>query len=140
MGFSGTIEHLGVINELGDTFVRVKVKAEAACGNCRAKGSCSIGAGGERTIEVARKPGDNYSSGEPIKVVLEQSLGMKALGLGYFLPFLLVLVMLATMTTIGLNEGMAGLLSLSSLIPYYLFLGLFREKLKKEFSFRLRKV
>jgi positive regulator of sigma E activity len=140
MGFSDNIEHPGVIDKVGENLIRVSVVTGSACGNCRAKGSCSIGTGGERTIEVVRTSGVNFTPGEQIKVVLEQSLGIKALGLGYLLPFLLVVGVLVTVTATGIKEGQAGLFSLSVLIPYYLALSLFKDKLKKEFSFGLKKL
>ncbi len=140
MGYSGTIEHVGVISKIGEREIMVNVNPESACGNCRANSSCSIGATGEKTINVVRMPGDNYSAGEKIMVVLEQSLGLKALGLGYLLPFMIVLALLIIFTALGLKEFIAGILSLASLIPYYAGLFLLREKLKKEFSFRLQKM
>jgi positive regulator of sigma E activity len=140
MGSSGTIEHFGVITEVGDNIVRVSVMPESACGSCRARGSCLAGGNNERTIDAFRSPGENYSAGEHIKVILEQSHGMKALVLGYLLPFLFVLTGLVIMTSLGMNEGMAGLVSLAILAPYYLGLTFFKDRLKKEFSFRLQKL
>jgi positive regulator of sigma E activity len=140
MSYSGTIEHVGVISGISEKTIRVSVMPESACGSCRAKGSCSIGNNGEKTIDVPRPPGETYHTGEQINVVLEQSLGMKALGLGYFLPFLAVLSFLILLTSLGLNEGLAGVLSLAVLVPYYTALSFFRDSLKKEFSFRLRKI
>jgi positive regulator of sigma E activity len=140
MGSSGTIEHLGVIREVNDTIIRVDVVTDTACRGCRAKGSCSIGGNNERIIDVARSAGDNYYPGEKIKVVLEQSLGIKALGLGYLLPFLVVLTVLITMTGLGANEAFAGLISLAALIPYYTCLAFFKGRLRKEFSFSLQKI
>jgi sigma-E factor negative regulatory protein RseC len=140
MSYSGTIEHVGVISGISEKTIRVSVMPETACGNCRAKGSCSIGNSGEKTIDVPRPPGETFNTGEQINVVLEQSLGMKALGLGYFLPFLAVLSFLILLTSVGVNEGLAGLLSLAVLVPYYTGLSFFRDSLKKEFSFRLRKI
>lgn len=137
---SGTIEHLGIISEVSDNLVRVSVLPEAACGSCSVRSSCSIGETGEREIEVFRRKGDSYSTGEEIRVILEQSLGLKALVIGYILPFLVVLFMLILLTSLGLSEGFAGLVALLSLIPYYTGLSFFRDKLKKEFSFRLQKL
>ena len=140
MGSSGTIEHFGVVMEVGDNTVRVNVMPESACGSCRAKGSCLAGGDNERVIDAFRSPGVNYSAGEQIKVILEHSHGIKALVLGYLLPFLLVLTGLVIMTSLGINEAMAGILSLAILAPYYLGLTFFKDRLKKEFSFRLQKL
>ena len=140
MASSETIEHSGIISDVSDKLIKVNIMAESACGNCRVRSSCSIGDKEVKTIEVFRKQGETYSVGEEIKVVLERSLGMKALGLGYIAPFLILVVILSVLISIGLNEGLAGLLSLLSLVPYYFGLSFFRDRLKKEFSFRLRKM
>ena len=140
MGSSGIIEHLGVISEVSGSIIRVSVTPESACGSCRARGSCSIGGNDEKVIDVLPSPGETYSPGEQIKVILEQTLGIKALVLGYLLPFLVVLAILIILTVLGVNEGMAGLLSLAILAPYYLCLAFFKERLKKKFSFRLQKI
>jgi positive regulator of sigma E activity len=140
MAAPGSIEHKGIISEVGDKLIRVSVKPESACGNCRARGSCSLGSDDERIIEVFTSPGDNYFVGEQIGVVIEQSLGMKALGLGYVLPFLVVMTILIILSCLGVNEGLAGILSLAALAPYYFGLTFFKKGLKKEFSFRLKKL
>ncbi len=140
MASAETIEHLGTINHIDDKLVKVVIKPESACGSCRAKGSCSIGDTDEKIIEVFRQNNDNYAIGEEIKVVLENSLGIKALGLGYILPFLILMFILVFMTSIGAGEAMAGAFALGSLVPYYTGLYLFRNNLKREFSFRLKKL
>jgi positive regulator of sigma E activity len=134
-----TFEHLGIVCDVSDNLVKVKVMPEQACGNCRAKGSCSLNESGERTIEAYRKNEDTYSAGEKVRVKLERSLGIKALMLGYLIPFLITLLVLIFLIAGGINEGIAGLLALVSLVPYYFILSLFKDSLKKEFSFRLEK-
>ncbi len=140
MASSETIEHSGIISDVSDKLIKVSVMPESACGNCRVRGSCSIGDKERKTIEVFPQQGETYSVGEEIKVVLEQSLGMKALVLGYIVPFLVLMFILTVLISLGLSEGLAGLLSLLSLAPYYYGLSFFRDRLKKEFSFRLRKM
>lgn len=140
MSSSGKIEHLGIVRDIGDKLVSVKITREPACGSCRVRSLCSIGDTGEKIIEAFRSPNEKYSVGEEIKVVLEQSLGVKALILGYVLPFLIVLAILVIMTSLGRSEGLAGLVSLASLVPYYLSLSLFKGRFKKEFSFRIKKL
>jgi positive regulator of sigma E activity len=140
MGAPGTIEHTGIVKEVNDNSVTVSILPESACGNCRVRSSCSVGESSEKIIEVIKKRDELYSTGEEIKVLLDQSLGIKALGLGYILPFLLLMLTLIVLTYWDVNEGLAGLLAILSLVPYYTVLSFFRDKLKKEFSFRLQKL
>lgn len=140
MAAPGTIEHTGIIKDVSNNLVTVSILPESACGNCRVRSSCSVGDNSEKIIEVIKKRDDLYAVGEEIKVLLDQSLGIKALGLGYMLPFLLLMLILVILTSLGVNEGYAGLLAILSLVPYYTVLSFFRDKLKKEFSFRLQKL
>jgi positive regulator of sigma E activity len=134
-----TFEHLGIVCDVTGNLVKVKVMPEEACGNCRAKGSCSLNESGERTIEAYCRNEDTYSAGEKVRVKIARSLGIKAIILGYLAPFLTTLLVLILLTSGGINEGIAGLLALGSLVPYYSILSLFRDSLKKEFSFTLEK-
>jgi sigma-E factor negative regulatory protein RseC len=140
MASSGTVEHLGVISAISRNLIRVNIVQESACGHCKAKGSCSISEFSEKTIDITSPQTNSYRVGEEIRVVLEQSLGIKALGLGYLLPFLVLLIILVTLISFGINEGLAGILSIASLGPYYLGLWLYRDNLKKEFSFKIKKL
>ncbi len=135
-----TIEHSGIISDVSNKLIKVSIMPGSACGNCRVRGSCSIGDKERKTIEVFPQQGETYSVGEKINVVLEQSLGIKALILGYILPFMVLMLILTVLISLGLSEGLAGLLSLLSLAPYYYGLSFFHDRLKKEFSFRLRKM
>ncbi|MGF1584374.1 MAG: SoxR reducing system RseC family protein [Bacteroidales bacterium] len=140
MASSGTVEHLGIISEISRNLIRVSIVQESACGHCKAKGSCSISDSSEKTIDITSPQPDSYRVGEEIRVILEQSLGIKALGLGYILPFFVLLFILVTLVSLGINEGLAGILSIVSLAPYYLVLWYFRDNLKREFSFTLKKL
>lgn len=140
MDSSGTIKHSGIISEITGKTVKVRVKPEAACSGCRARGSCSIGENEDRIIEVFTSTDEQYHTGEKITVVLEQSDGLKALALGYIIPFLILMTVLITLVSFDINEGLAGILSLLSIVPWYGGLSFFRNRLKREFSFRLQKM
>jgi len=75
-----------------------------------------------------------------VVVFLKESLGFRAMFLGYLLPFLILMTVLIIGTSIGLDEGTAGLLALGSLVPYYMVIFIKNKKLKKTFSFSIRKI
>ena len=84
--------------------------------------------------------GKDYKTGEVVNVIMRQSLGYKAMLLAYGLPFLLVLAALIILTSLHVNELIAGLGSLSLLIPYYLAIYFFRDNLQKTFTFTIKKL
>ena len=65
-------------------------------------------------------------------------MGFTALFLGYVLPLLIVIACLLILTSIKVSELLSGLTSVAILIPYYLTLFLFRKRVNKKFSFRLK--
>lgn len=132
------IEHMGSIQKIEGFNARVTLSAQSACSACHAKGVCSVAGMEEKSVDVIHT--GNFRTGEKVNVILKQSLGYKALVLGYVLPFIIVLLFLILFTIIFDNEAIAGIYSLSVLIPYYLIIYHFREKIRREFAFTIRKL
>ena len=61
----------------------------------------------------------------------------KALLIGFGLPLLLMLAVLAVLKAAGCSEGMTALLMLGVLIPYYLSVWMLRNRISQDISFRL---
>jgi sigma-E factor negative regulatory protein RseC len=57
--------------------------------------------------------------------------------MGFGLPLLLLLSVLIAGTMVGMGEDTAGLMALASLLPYYLTLWLFRNRVARRVSFRI---
>ncbi len=133
------ISHEGVVDSLEGNEVVVRVTSHAACSDCHAKGACNVTENKEKYLRVNAGP-LRYNKGEKVRVVLAQSLGFRAMFLGYVLPFLLVFAVLLIILAVGGSELLAGVLSLSVLFPYYIALKLFRGKLEKQFSLFLQKI
>lgn len=135
---SGTtvIDHKGTVKENSGKSVTVSISATSACSGCHARGSCFSHGYEEKIIEVIGsyqvKPGDN------VTILMIQSMGYKALFLGYILPFISLLTVLITLVSFNIPELTAGLISLSVLLPYYLILLCFRKRLNEEFTFTLK--
>ncbi len=133
------IEHLGRIEAITATDIRVVIISQSACASCHAKGACVASDVAEKQV-VIYKPYHNYTVGETVKVTMKQSLGYKALFLGYILPLIVVLVSLFVFHGVGLSEAKAGLLALGVLLPYYLLLFIFRKRIDKEFHFDIERL
>ncbi len=133
------ISHDGVVASTGDNEVVVRITSYAACSDCHARCACNVTEEKEKFIRI-KAVTDRFDPGEKVRVILAQSLGFRALFLGYILPFLLVLATLLITSATGISELVAGLISLSVLPPYYIGLKLFRGKLDKQFSFFLQKI
>ena len=94
-----------------------------------------------------------YKVGDTVEVMVQQKMGWKAVVLAYLLPFFVMLaVMLIGNGILAMGDGATGLLgdeakreavlgtvALCAMALYYLVLGMFKDKLQKEFSFTARK-
>jgi len=132
------IEHTGVIQQTDNNQVTVSISSQSACAACHAKGHCSVLDQKEKTIDVTI-PNHTYQVGEEVNILMVRSQGFKALFLGYILPFLILMLTLLSVTEITGSEGLAGLLALGVLLPYYFIIFLTRNQLKKSFSFVIQK-
>ncbi|HLN56144.1 MAG TPA: SoxR reducing system RseC family protein [Bacteroidales bacterium] len=130
------IDHEGVVASNSGTSVIISISSQSACSGCHAKGSCNMFGTEEKTVEV--KGNYNVSPGDTVNVLMSRSMGFTALALGYILPFMVVLLMLITLVSLKVPELTAGLISLGALLPYYLILYLFRERLSEKFVFTLK--
>ena len=92
----------------------------------------------EKIIEVDLTEGQKYTNGEEVIIEMKQSLGSWAVLFGYFFPFLLLISSLIIFTSLGLDQGLSGLLAILTLAPYYLIMYLFRAFLRKRFTYRLQ--
>lgn len=134
------IEHTGIVEKISsDNIVTVSLLRVSACSTCHAKTACGVSESEQKIIEVASQSSGNLRVGEKVKIVMDSGLGMKALMLGYLFPFLLFLISLIVAIQF-MGEAAAGLTALGIMIPYYLLLVLFRDKLKRTFTFRIMKI
>ncbi len=133
------ISHDGIVDSQDGNELVIRITSYAACNGCHARGACSVTEEKEKFMRVKTAP-SQYSKGDKVRVVLAQSLGFRALFLGYVLPFLLVLCTLLLVSALGNSELIAGVSSLAVLIPYYIGLKMFRGKLERQFSFILQKI
>ncbi|HRZ21482.1 MAG TPA: SoxR reducing system RseC family protein [Bacteroidales bacterium] len=132
------IFHPGIIEKTDNQSVYVKILSSSACSSCTVKGACNLAESQEKVVEVRKQQGREYPVGTPVDVVMSRSSGTKAVLLAYLVPFAIVVLSLILLTAAGAGEGISALVSLALLVPYYLLLYRFRNKLKKEFEFTIQ--
>lgn len=128
--------HEGVIQEVSENKLTVMIVNASACSSCHAKGACLASDMKEKEIEIYRFSGE-YKPGQTVNILGKTSQGYKAMFYGYVVPFILVFVTLIVSLSVTQSEGLAGLLSLVVLVPYYAVLYLFRNRLKRSFEFEI---
>ncbi len=133
------IDHDGIIDHIEGGVAHVKIDSQSACSACHAKGVCGAADQKEKFLDVTLQD-ESYKTGEVVRVMVAKRLGFKAVALGYFYPFLLLMAVLIILIMAGVGELTAGLFSLLSLIPYYLGLYLARKWIESSFTFSIQKI
>jgi sigma-E factor negative regulatory protein RseC len=134
--YTGVIEHEGTVKSSDNKSVTVRVISSSACSGCHAEGMCSLSGKEEKLIEI---PGIySVSPGDTVRVLMKQSSGFTAVLFGYVIPLVLVLAILIILVSASVPELAAGIGSVAVLVPYYLILYLFRDRMNKKFTFTLK--
>jgi sigma-E factor negative regulatory protein RseC len=132
-----SVTHPGIVMQISGHIAEVMILAKSACSSCQVKGACNMAEMEEKRVFVELPPEHSFKSGQQVNVMMKQSLGNFAVFLGYILPFLILLLTLIVSISVGLGEGVAGLLALGILVPYYFVLYRLRSRLSRKFSFQL---
>ena len=132
-----TISHEGIVTKITDDELEIKILAQSACAACHAKSACGMGEQAEKILTVPRPKDKEFSINQKVNVKMAIGQGNKAAILAYLIPIILLLAVLFVCLGLGLNEGLAALLGIVALIPYYIVLYLKRDKLKQKFEYNV---
>ena len=132
-----SISHRGRIVRVTPEVTTVEIISSSACAACHASGVCGMSEYTKKAIEVRTRAWDNYEPGQEVNVVLKASMGHKAVWLAYVVPLLVLLAVLLGSLALGAGELAAGLGSIVGVGLYYLFLWLFRDRLRNEYVFAI---
>ncbi|MDP8211807.1 MAG: SoxR reducing system RseC family protein [Candidatus Zapsychrus exili] len=131
------IEHKGTIKNIENDTIKVFLEENYACSGCAAKKGCSLSENNIKEIDIIEKD-KSYSVGDNVIVLMGQSMGFKAVLLGYIFPFFIVLFILVATLMITDNEVLAATISILATAPYYIGLFLLKDKIKDQFSIRIK--
>jgi sigma-E factor negative regulatory protein RseC len=134
---SGSIIHPGIIENINGNKVSVRILSQSACSSCHAKQACTVADMKDKIIDAELDQPEKWNPGDEVMVRMDESLGHKAVVLGYGLPLVVLVGSIITFLSLFEHEGLAALLSILMLVPYYFVLYLFRNKLHREFRFRI---
>ncbi len=138
MSSSEEIKHDGIVKSIEGNIAKVSIISKSACLSCQVKGACHVSDLSEKIIEVNLFE-TNFTVGENVTIALKESSGIKALIIGYMLPFTIMIATLITISRFTNNEILIGLGALGTLVPYYFSLFVLKDQIKKQFTFLLHK-
>ena len=132
-----TISHEGIVTKITDDELEIKILAQSACAACHAKSACGMGEQAEKVLTMPRPKGKDFALNQKVNVRMAIGQGNKAAVLAYLIPIVLLLAVLFVCLGLGMNEGLAALVSIIALVPYYIVLYLKRDQLKKRFEYSI---
>lgn len=131
------IRHQGVVDSIDGQNVIVRITQSSACGGCQARNICRAAESKDKLVEVRCADAGSFNVGQVVTVAGAESLGMKAVTFAFGLPLLLLIAALITAIAVTGSERVGAISALGILVPYYIVLFLLRERIKKDFQFRI---
>lgn len=136
---SGEISHIGRVVDITPEMTTVEIISESACSSCHASALCGLGDIQKKAVQLPTSPTDFFEVGEEVYVNLKATMGHKAVWLAYALPLVVLLASVFIALGSGLPELLAGAAGIGSVIVYYGVIFLFRERLRNEYVFYLKR-
>jgi positive regulator of sigma E activity len=138
MNLPNNIVHKGIIQSIRNDVVYISFTQQGACAGCSARSACSMVENLDQILELPCH-GQKLKAGDEVNVSISANNGYKAVLLSYFIPLIILVVVLTGAIYLKVTEPIAGLLSILSLVPYFLVLKLFHKNFKNDVSFEVLK-
>ena len=135
------IKHLGIVESIEGFHVKVRILQVSACSTCSIKGHCNASDMKEKLIDAYNTHSASFTIGERVMVCGTTSMGMQAVLLAFAVPFLVL--MFSLFIVMYMSEGdelLSAMISLCTLVPYYLIIYKMRNKMSKKFSFTVESI
>lgn len=133
----GIVRHDGYVSKINNNRVTVTLIGNMNCEACHAQGSCGMAESEAKQIELDAT--QSFKLNDSVEVCLNKSLGLKAVFWAYVFPFILLISTLM-IASLYVKEWLAGLMSLTILVPYYALLFVLRQTFKKAFNISVIKM
>lgn len=135
----GDVFHKGRIVSVTPELTTVEIVSESACSACHAKGLCGLGESKTKAVQLPTSGWNDYKEGDEVTLVLQASMGHKAVWIAYVIPlFILVGALLAALAC-GIGEVLSGVCAILALTVYYFIVWMLRGRLKNEYIFNIKR-
>ncbi|MBQ2673676.1 MAG: SoxR reducing system RseC family protein [Prevotella sp.] len=134
---SNKIKHSGVVENIVGDCVSVRIVQTSACAACKVASHCNAAESKEKLVDVRCANSSAYKKGQQVVVTASTEVAARALLLGFGLPFVVLVSVLFIVLQVSGNEALAALSGLAALLPYYVALYLFRNRIREQLSFAI---
>ncbi len=126
----------GIVESIDNKYIKVRIHNQSACSMCYSKGVCTSLGSGERVIDVENDGKHEVVPGDTVDIQMISSSGGMAVVFGYVVPFVILISVLLISSTF-MSEIASAIASLAFLVPYFMVLYFYRNRIKKYFRFTL---
>jgi len=134
---SNKISHSGIVDSIVGDCIKVRIVQTSACASCKVAGHCNAAESKVKIVDVFGAGGKGCQVGQEVTVSASKDVAGRALLLGFGLPFVVLLAVLLVSLYLTGSEGLSALLALGALMPYYLLIWLFRNRIQQKISFQI---
>ena len=135
---SNIISHSGIIESIHEGCVQVRILQTSACAACKVAGHCNASESKEKIVNVMNVSDiSQLKVGDSVVVRASRDVANKALLLSFGVPFLILVSVLLIMLKLISEEGIAALVSLLALVPYYVALYFLRDRIQQKIAFSI---
>ena len=145
---SNKITHSGIIQRIADGCIQVQIVQTSACSACKVASLCGSASRGSaandaeskiKVVDVFTADTAGYQEGQEVTVWTSKDVANRALLLGFGAPFLLLICVLMISLKLFSDEGIAALVALGSLVPYYIALWCMKDRIQRQLTFYIEK-
>ena len=129
--------HDGTVLTVSEGLVKVEMHVVSACSSCKAHEKCAFVDKADKVVEVETPDWKQYQTGDSVIVSVNESLGLMAVLLAYFIPAVLLIATVVVVSIATRSEGLAALATLLVVVLYFLILWRCKDRLQRKFSFGL---
>ena len=134
------IQHIGTVAEVSAKQVVVRITSRSACGSCAARQACGLAEATEKEVEIYTEQAAAYRVGDAVMVGVRKRIGGRAVLIAYVGALVVLVGVLVVATAMGLNEGLAVVVTLGAVAAYYGVLWLFRKKIEHTIQFTITQI
>ncbi len=134
---NNTISHYGVVEEIADGRISVRISQQSACSLCKVAGACHASDRKEKIVDVYDSSDTTLKPGDAVVVSTNGSVGRKAVLIAYTLPLIILMTAILAGKQLLDSDAAAALLGLGCLAPYFVGLYLLRHRLQSVLKFSI---
>jgi len=137
-----TVCNEGVVKFIDNEFITVEISVHSACSSCHAKSICLPSENKNQLVKAKNINNETFQIGESVSIYMKESLGKKAVIIGYVLPFIVLFATLFISNYFFEKDLFAAVFALGLVGIYYFIIWMLnrKNKIDRKFVFFVKKL